>query len=372
MSSSFLFLSANTPWVYALANRLAQRDPVRAVRFFDWQVYLSNYPSWPEGPSADALARTTRVMPTGYTGILEPVVRPIITWMIRRWQHELREQSGSSPVVVAPYPYLAPWVRDVPSDRLVYYNLDAYALYRPNRKARIRKQERELVERSCCTLCLSVHQVDQIQKRHPAHADRIHHFPLGVTEAFLNPAPNTPLEPKTVAYVGNLTNRVDWGFVNEVAERCPSLTFVFVGEADAEASEPPWERERTRAFQRANVRFVGRVPQEAVTQYYWSAGVNWIPYDPAHPFNRASCPTKVMDGIGSGRPIISTDVPECRQYPRWIDIVRTPDEAAEALHKAVEREHQGQAQVNFARSNTWADRAETFRQILNGPVSSPA
>ena len=370
MSSSFLFLSANTPWVYALANRLAERDPVRVVRFFDWQVYVSNRPSWPEGPSPNALTRTTRVMPTGYTGILEPVARPVLKWMIRRWKNELREQSGSSPLVVAPYPYLAPWVRDTPSESLVYYNLDDYALYRPERADQIREHEGELVERSHCTLCLSVHQVQQLRERYPDQADQIYHFPLGVTEAFLNPTPDAPATPRTITYVGNLTDRVDWTFVNAVAERCPSLTFLFVGAADPTASETQWERERTNAFQRPNVRFVGRVPQEEVTQYYWSAAVNWIPYDPDHPFNLASCPTKVMDGIGSGRPVISTDIPECRQYPRWIDIVSTPDEAADALHEAVERNHQSRTQVNFARSNTWADRADTFRNILDDTVSS--
>ena len=173
MHSSFLFLSANTPWVYALADRLGRRHAVHAVRFFDWRVYRANQPTWPPGALSDHLARTTRVMPTGYTGVLEPVLRPLLAWMIRRWRQQLRARSGSSPTVVAPYPYLAPWVRDVPGQHLVYYNLDDYALYRPERADRIRDREDELIQRAHRTLCLSVHQVEHLRDRHPDRADRI-------------------------------------------------------------------------------------------------------------------------------------------------------------------------------------------------------
>jgi len=252
----------------------------------------------------------------------------------------------------------------VPGQHLVYYNLDDYALYRPERADRIRDREDELIQRAHRTLCLSVHQVEHLRDRHPDRADRILHFPLGVTDAFLNPSPETPPDPRTITYVGNLTDRVDWDFVNAVAVRCPSLTFRFVGSADLSALEMSWQRARTKAFRRENVDFVGRVPQEAVTGYYWSATVNWIPYDTDHPFNRASCPTKVMDGIGSGRPVVSTDVPECRLYPDWINIVRSPEEAAGALRNAVERDHDPSAQMDFAHGQTWVHRSKRFENLV--------
>ena len=316
----FLFLSANTPWVYALAHRLGADVPVRAVRVFDWGVYYRQRPAWPPGPPSAHLTRTTRVMPTGYTGLLEPLVRPFAQWFVGRWQRALQAKGGgepasAEPIVVAPYPYLAPWVRRVPGDRLVYYNLDDYVLYRPERAAQITAQEDELVRRAHRTVCLSQHQVEALRARHPRRAHRIHHFPLGVTEAFVNPAPEAPPAPRTVGYVGNLSDRVDWTLVNATAARCPDLTFRFVGGADPEARATPWERARAEAFRRPNVDYVGRVPQEAVAAHYWSFAVNWIPYDAAHPFNRAACPTKIMDGLGSGRPMVSTPVPECRLYP---------------------------------------------------------
>jgi len=39
-----------------------------------------------------------------------------------------------------------------------------------------------------------------------------------------------------------------------------------------------------------------------------------IPYAQNDRFNRACSPTKIMDGLGSGRPIVATAIPECRLY----------------------------------------------------------
>lgn len=364
---SFLFLSANTPWVYALANRLAESHSVHAVRLFDWNVYWSNRPDWPTHQTASGLNRTTRVMPTGYAGSLEPLFRGWMKHMIRKWGDQLEAESGHQPIVVAPYPYLAPWLRDIPSSRLVYYNLDDYALYRPEQADRIQSKEDELIHRARTTLCLSKYQVRALQGRHPDRTDHIHHFPLGVTEAFLNPEPNARPNPNTVGYVGNLSDRVDWAFVKETVEKCPSLTFRFVGRAEPNASSSPWERDRRATFQYPNVEYVGLVPQEQVTHYYWSSSINWIPYNTDHPFNRASCPTKIMDGIASGRPIISTDVPECRLYPDWIQITQTPDETAKALRNARDDDHDAKAQVEFAAIHTWSERADTFVDHVSLP-----
>jgi len=310
------------------------------------------------------------VLPTGYTSFFEPALRPYVGWLLRKWQQNLEAASDTRPWVVAPYFYLAPWVtRFVPDNRLIYYNLDEYTLYRPDRTETIQRQETELVEHAAHTVCLSVHQVRTLRERHPDRAGAIHHFPLGVDERFIHPDPTRPPEPGTVGYVGNLSDRVDWFLVRSVAERCPDLTFRFAGSAGPPGPDAPaWERARADAFDLPNVEHLGRIPQEDVTDVYWSSAVNWIPYDPDHPFNVASCPTKVMDTIASGRPVVSAPVPECTLYPDWIEIVETPDAAADALREAIlpSARRATRAQVAFAREQTWNDRARELQYILHG------
>jgi hypothetical protein len=51
-----------------------------------------------------------------------------------------------------------------------------------------------------------------------------------------------------------------------------------------------------------------------------------IPYRKDDPFNQVCSPTKIMDGMGSGRPIVATAIPECRLYSELFDVAED-DEA---------------------------------------------
>ena len=191
------------------------------------------------------------------------------------------------------------------------------------------------------TLCLSVHQVQVLGVRNPAHAGRIKHFPLGVVDDFLNPAPERPPLAGTVGYVGNLTDRVDWAFVAAVAQRLPDVTFHFVGSLETKpdaAGSKNWQDLRARALGLGNVVYEGAVPQGEVRHHYWRHAVNWMPYSMTHPFNVASCPTKIMDALASGRPFLSTSIPEVRLYPTRIRTVTAADEAASNSCRAPRRQ----------------------------------
>ena len=55
-------------------------------------------------------------------------------------------------------------------------------------------------------------------------------------------------------------------------------------------------------------------------RYYRRFDVILIPYRVDDPFNRACSPTKIADGLGSGRPIVATAIPECRLYRHLFDV----------------------------------------------------
>lgn len=369
-SHSFLVLAANTPWVYSLAHSLEPHGAVTAVRLYDWGNYRRLKPQWPETESG--VRRVLVKMPQGYAGTLEPLFRPMMHRLIDRERLRLHQRSGVEPVVICPFPYLAPWVRHVPGERLVYYNLDDYVLYDPARAVRTTVLEDEFVQRAGLTVCLSVHQVEALRRRHPARAARIKHFPLGVEEDFLNPAPERPPLTNTVGYVGNMTDRVDWAFVARVAEMMPKTAFHFVGStADGFVGEglvhtTGWRSERATALAMSNVIHEGPVPQAKVREHYWRYTVNWMPYNVRHPFNIAACPTKIMDALASGRPFVSTDIPEVRLYPERLHVVGTPEEAIIKLQALLKSGtgHDAQGQIEFADSQTWPHRAERFLDLL--------
>lgn len=372
-----LFLGANTAWVYALAEELATAGRnVAAISTFDYRNYRRLRPSWPARERPPRLQRELWVFPPGYVGNLAPIFAPIMRSRLARALSRLAagQPRDSRPWVVAPYPWFVGALRGVPDERLIYYNLDDYVLYKPTRSATILKQESELVHRAALTLCLSRRQAQTLRSRFPKRADRIRHFPLGVVANLLNPKPEISPDGRVVGYIGNLTDRVDWRLVYDVASRLPEVEFHFVGAVERSASRAvpaTWESERTAALALPNVRQIGPVPQEEVGRYYCNFAMNWMPYLTDHPFNQASCPTKIMDGLASGRPVLSTDLPECRLYPDWLSIIHTAEEAASQIGGLLDQSpspaarEASQRQVTFVREHhTWLSRAELFESWL--------
>lgn len=369
VSEAFLVLAASMPWVYALADALAETAQGTAMRFYDFLSYRRLRPAWPA--SAGNLRRVIRVMPPGYAGTLEPLFRWLMTTLIDGERQSLRKRQSAEPFVICPYPYLAPWLRGVPDERLIYYNLDAYTCYARSRSraARIHRLENELVSRAYRTICLSAHQARELRARHAEQSDRIRHFPLGVVPEFLNPAPLAPPEPRTVCYIGGVADRIDWTFVGDVARLCPDVLFVFLGTLigfGAGEGRLSWRKERDQVFALSNVRYLGCVPQAEVARYYWRYAINWMPYDRDHGFNIGACPTKIMDALASGRPFLSTDIPECRLYPDLIHVVETAKAAAQRIEEifAGGYRHDPLAQIVFAANQTWVHRAIELRQLL--------
>jgi teichuronic acid biosynthesis glycosyltransferase TuaH len=370
---SFLFLGANSPWTYGLAEALAQHHPTHAVQFYDWRTYTLLKPTWPKRTPPSLLKQSIHVLPTGYAGRLELLFRFYLQQLIEYWCRQIKHSSGENPWVVASHPDYASWIRKIPNERLIYYNFDDYVLYRANRKQKILEQEKELIERAFITLCASNYQLATLQKCHPHKASYIHHYPHGFVNTYLNPHPEKPPEPMTVGYVGNLGDRLDWQFIHQVINACPEITFVFVGGLDEQImlDQGNWKAIRQTVLTLLNVHHIGQVPSDKVAHYYWSFAVNWIPYVVEHPFNQASCPTKIMDGIASGRPILSTDIPECRLYPEWITIFNSAEDAVALIRQQVGWSEKPEAhnnkilkQLEFAHQNTWQVRAYALENWL--------
>ena len=94
----------------------------------------------------------------------------------------------------------------------------------------------------------------------------------------------------------------------------------------ATRSTEPWWEACARFLSRPNVHALGWRPQDEIARYYQSFDVWLIPYRIDHPFNRACNPTKIMDAMGSGRPIVATAIPECRLHAERFHVAENADE----------------------------------------------
>jgi glycosyltransferase involved in cell wall biosynthesis len=285
--------------------------------------------SWhtPLTRKSSALWSRDLVLPSGWMKRFPRLGMRPIRAAVEQWRREAAIDGQTTLVITYPhYLYLRDLLRP---ERTIYLNIDDYTQYWPDRAESIARLEQRAVRESSFTVCVSNRRAEQLRMAMPEVAHRIHHIPHGTPRGFLSDSPHHRPAPAPadlarlprpyLGFVGSLEDRIDWRLLNEVAETYPKASIVLIGRPHAKG-RGTWRAEAQKVLRRPNVHALGWRRQDAIASYIAAFDVCLIPYASDHPFNLSSCPTKIMDYMGSGRPIVSTDLPECRLYPNLLQI----------------------------------------------------
>jgi teichuronic acid biosynthesis glycosyltransferase TuaH len=288
--------------------------------------------------SSDMLWQQHLVLPSGWMKRFPRLGMRPIARSIRRWWR--LQPAASRRGLVMTYPHYLYLHDQLRPDISLYYNIDDYALYWPGAADQIRSLERAMVCAADVTVCVSKLRADELRAVIPEAVGRIHHVPHGAPTSFLASQPLTRpgrapadlahLPRPYLGYIGSLENRVDWELLNRISTTFKAASIVVVGRV-CEPVDEPWWNECERFLSQPNVHAIGWRSQEALASYYQAFDVSLIPYLMDHPFNRVCNPTKIMDAMGSGRPIVATALPECRLHTERFHVAENRDEFVEAI-----------------------------------------
>lgn len=308
------------------------------------------------------------VLPSGWMKRYPRIgMRPIAS-SILDWQR--REVGESELTLVMTYPYYL-FLRDqVRPARSVYFNVDDYSLYWPRHADRVNELERRAVRESDLTICVSRLRAEALRAIVPEASDRVRHLPHGAPSWFLTehpwdrpapaPADIAGLPRPLIGYVGSLEDRVDWRLLSRLSDAFPKASFVLVGKP-GHKQRAPWYDECQAFLARSNVHLLGWRPQEQIALYNRAFDVCLIPYLTDHPFNQACCPTKIMDTMGTGRPIVATSLPECLLYDRLFHVAANERDYVESVRAILDsHSDDGRAGLRFE----WAE-ANTCRKVAD-------
>jgi glycosyltransferase involved in cell wall biosynthesis len=314
------------------------------------------------------------VLPSGWMKSYPRLGMMPVAQSIRSWWRLLPPAWRRG--LVMHYPHYLYLHRKLRPDVSLYYNIDDYSLYWPSRAERIRQLEIETIKTADVTVCVSRLRALELRELVPEAAVRIHHVPHGAPTRFLAERPlSLPAEPPAdlatlprpyLGYIGSLEDRVDWELMDRLSQEFPTASIVVVGRVRDPIAEPWWEP-CARFLSRPNVHALGWRPQDSLPLYYQAFDAVLIPYRLDHPFNRACNPTKIMDAMGSGRPIVATAIPECRLHTDRFDVALDGDEFIEAVARIlVAGSDDGRAALRhaFAVANSCHGVGDQILQLL--------
>ncbi len=110
-----------------------------------------------------------------------------------------------------------------------------------------------------------------------------------------------------VGYYGALAKWLDYDLVKAVAEHCPYYQFVLIG--------PDYDGSLNKQIVTGtkNLHWLGEKKYEELPAYVHYFDVATIPFV-LNEITECTSPVKLFEYMAAGRPIVTTDLPECRKY----------------------------------------------------------
>jgi glycosyltransferase involved in cell wall biosynthesis len=162
-------------------------------------------------------------------------------------------------------------------------------------------------------------------------------------------------EQPVIGYYGAMAEWFDFDLVKFAAKALPNFQFVLIG--------PDYDgltMRKAGISDYANIHWLGPKTYKELPRYLACFDVATIPFKVSDALNAVS-PIKLFEYMAGERPIVTTDLTECRKYPVVL-IARSQEEWTQRLQEAVglRGDHAYRERLRTAaEENTWVTRALT-------------
>ena len=308
------------------------------------------------------------VLPFPYSRTARWINRFIIVRAIRRWMSAM---GSGRPLVwtFLPTPLALDLIKGVDPELVVYYCIADFAVSSHGAR-NIRRTEHRLFRDADLVFVQS----EQFFERVRRFRNQVDVFPFGVNfthfEAIRTSTDGVPDDLKAiprpiVGYIGGLHRWVDQPLAVAAARRLPDATFVFVGPHQCDVSLLEGE---------PNVRLLGARPHDELPGYIKGFDVGIIPYVFSD-YTTNVFPTKLNEYLAMGKPVVSTGLPDIRQFNRAHGDVASIADDPEAFASAIQHAIQGheasevERRVAVARTHSWDARVAAMTGLIENALA---
>jgi len=188
-----------------------------------------------------------------------------------------------------------------------------------------------------------------------------------VPEIFDNYDGRIPDEMKKIphpilGYTGTVNKRVDMDLITELSLQLPQSSIVLVGNI-------LYPLEKLKRVTHKNIFFLGGKKYNELPNYMMNFDICILPYIP---FYLQSPPTKIYDYLATGKPVVSSNIPEMDRFKDCIKTARTNSEFIEFVKESLGEDNPELQELRRekARKNSWLSRTQEIIDIIHYKVKA--
>jgi len=261
--------------------------------------------------------------------VVTPLVLPYHKWQIVRWVNNMiltvwlkrliRKHQLLEPVLWISCPAAAGVVGRLGEVKSIYYCADEHSVFPGLSKTTVEHLEKKLLK----TVDLVVVTSTPLYETKKAFNPKIVQIPHGVDFDHFSKAANPHIDvPRDICrikkpiigFYGLIQDLIDFDLIRYVAKTRPEWSIVMIGPTIFDVGDLP---------RLPNIHFMGGRSREQLPNYVKSFDVCMIPYKVVERTIYAN-PLKLRQYLSSGRPVVSTPLPEVKKYEGLVKIAKDP------------------------------------------------
>jgi glycosyltransferase involved in cell wall biosynthesis len=267
-------------------------------------------------------------------------------------QKLMKDMEIENPIIILHHPYWTPLAQRIPGGRIGYDCMDHHQGFYDEAAMGMDPSELSLIKAADFVVASSLYLRDKIS---PVRDVTV--IPNGCEyELFSHVAPPPGGSIPVAGYIGAIAKWFDISLLVEVAQKLPGWMFVLVGTTAG--------CKTGKAKRVPNIQIVGEVPYADVPVQLARFDVCMIPFRITE-LTKATNPVKMYEYLASGRPVISTPIPEVRLLGGKVKIASTADEFAAKLQESLDVQNSVcDGWRRWAAGQDWSLRAAAFEQAM--------
>jgi len=273
-------------------------------------------------------------------------------------------QAGfSEPILITYLPNSADLALRLGEKLLIYDCVDEHSAFQGFNAALVRQMEIELLQKADLVLVTAQPLYDDKSPYNPnihllRNAADVENFRRALDPELPVASDVADLTGPVLGFIGRIKEWIDLALLGEVARKRPDWHLVLVGPVEYDAD--------VAALQGlANVTFTGARDKEELPAYLKKFDVCLNPFRPGR-LSQAVNPLKLYEYLASGKPVVSTPMPELDMLEGLVEIGAGEAGFIAAIERALadtpEKQHQ---RLEFVKEHSWEKRVDEMCRLID-------
>jgi glycosyltransferase involved in cell wall biosynthesis len=292
------------------------------------------------------------------------MVRSLNRGFVRRAldRHLAQWPDARRRILVSSVPNACDFVDAAEPERVVYYCVDDFSQWPGLDHALVKQMESRLIQRADLLLATS----DQLHRKLAGAGKRVVLFTHGVDLDLFSSRVDAEhrvlagIARPRVGYFGLIDARSNLELLEVVAQRMPEVAFVMAGPQAADAA--------LERIMLPNVHYVGPIVYEHLPSLIHGLDVLMLPYR-VNDFTATLSPLKLKEYLATGKPVISSPLPEAMKFRGSVLLASTAEQWQAALQSVLQSGGvRGKIIPADLRHESWESKADHFLSLITEPA----